>query len=286
MKRLLAGLAVSVSVLCVLGHQAAQATPIATDSFDSYVGDIGGGAGGSGWTSDWAAASSNTQAQSTNILSYSAGAVSVDGGTQSVQHVDDNNNPQVSRSFAPQSGVVYFSLLMQLPTSADNEYVGFHFTDSNNGGLDNTPSAEIGLYGGGGSTGFVRAGVTDPSNNRGLDSEPYTNGDTFFVVGRISDEGPDGTAGEYDRLELFINPTSLTEPPVATRTADRASTMMSLDTFAVRTANFAAGESVVFDELRIGTSYADVVVAVPEPASVVLLMLATTGVAVLVRKRG
>lgn len=71
MKLLLAGLAVSAMTLGVLDQQTTRAALIAADSFDSYAGDIGGGAGGSGWVDSWTAATDNTVAQSTSILSYS-----------------------------------------------------------------------------------------------------------------------------------------------------------------------------------------------------------------------
>ncbi len=253
---LLAGLVCSV---LLLQSVEVQATVLAYESFDTYSGDINNGSGGTGWTDNWATASSNTTAQSSNILSYSAGPVSVLGGAKSVLHTGDNANPQASRFFPTQTSVVYFSLLMQLPASAADEFVGFHFTDSTTGDLNNNPSAEVGLYGGGGSPGFVRAAMYNPGGGRGAVSTSYVNGDIAFVVGRISDEGPNGAAaGEYDRLELFVNPASLTQP-AATVTADYASAMTALDTFAVRTANFAGTESFVFDEVRIGTTYEDVV---------------------------
>ncbi len=231
---------------------------IAYERFDTYSGSIDQGAAGGGWTDEWSAASAHTTAQSTDVLAYGSGAVVVSGGIRSVQHTGDNNNPQVSRSIPSQAGVLYFSLLVQLSTLADDAFVGFHFTDSN-GGLDNTPSLEAGVYGGAGDVGFVRAAVYNASNYRGVDSASYNSGDTVFIVGRISDEGFDPTAGNYDRLELFVNPTTLAEPAAATLAADYVTGLTSLDTFAVRTANFSTGESALFDELRIGTTYASVV---------------------------
>lgn len=227
---------------------------IASDNFETTTGSISDGTSGTGWTGDWSS-SPNTQAQSDEVLEYNAGELHIDGGTKSVIHTTSNGNPQASRSFDEQTGVVYFSLLMRLPATATDEFIGFHFTNSGTGNLDSTPSMELGFY-----PTYVRAGIYNPAGGRNTSSNPYTPGQTVFVVGRISKEGSSGgSADEYDRLELFINPTSLKEPQLATRTVNFASTLTPLDTFAVRTANFVSGESVYFDEIRIGTSYASVV---------------------------
>lgn len=247
---------------------------IALESFDSYSGNIHAGTGGEGWTNNWTAASADTVAQSTEVLSYSNGEVNISGGTHSVLHQASNGNPTLWRSFASQTGPVYFSLLMKLPANATNEFVGFHFTDSEVG-LTNLPSFEVGLFPG--TAGYVRARIYRPNNTFGTDTETFDpRGNTILVVGRISNEGSDASPDVYDKLDLFINPNTIIEP-TPTRTVDFSTALVSpefaglksINTFGFRTANFVAGESVLFDELRIATSYAEAI-GIPEPSSFLL----------------
>ncbi len=258
-------------LLLVLASPSCLADIIATENFDSYSGNIQAGPGGEGWTNNWTASSADTSAQSTEILSYSNGEVNISGGTRSVLHQASNGNPALWRSFTPQSGPIYFSLLMKLPTNATNEFVGFHFTDSSVG-LTNLPSFEVGLFPG--ASGYVRARIYRPNNTFGTDTEVFDpRGSTILVVGRISNEGSDASPDVYDKFELFINPSTIAEP-TPTRAVDFSTALVSpafaglksINTFGFRTANFAIGESVLFDELRIATSYAEAI-GVPEPSS-------------------
>ncbi len=259
--------ALSAGLLALGVQTSVHAGEIASDSFDSYSGSIGGGSGGAGaWTGNWVTAGANSIVQSSNILSYSGGDINVNGGSQSLQHSLDNVNPYASRTFAAQSGVLYFSVLLQMPTTATNEYLGLHFTDSaTNPTQDNSPSLELGIYGTTGGNSFLRAVNYNAAGARGsngtnYEQYPYTNGDTVFVIGRISDEGdinPD--AGVYDRIELFVNPTTAVQPGSATIASNWDTALTSLDTVAWRPANFAGSEAVYLDELRIGTDWASVI---------------------------
>src|SRR5690606_15441115 len=97
-------------------------------------------------------------------------------------------------------------------------------TDSGNGGLDNTPSGEVGLFGGSEMSpdSIVRAAVYRDTGSRSDSSVPYAVGETVFIVGKFSDEGPENpTPGIYDLMELWVNPTTLAEPDVPSASAER-----------------------------------------------------------------
>ncbi len=265
-----------IGLFYFVGNCGLKAAIVVEDNFDSYTGAINGGTGGSGaWTMGWSSMFGSTTAISSSVLSYSAGDIDINGGTRSLQITDNNGNPTLYRKFTPQTGPVYFSFLAQLPLSGlGDQFLGIHFTDSGNGGLDNTPSGEVGLFGGSeiSPDAIVRAAVYRDTGSRTDASVPYAVGETVFVVGKFSDEGIENTTpGIYDLMELWVNPTTFTEPAVPSVSAERdtdagtAVGLTSIDTFAVRTANFSTGqgEIALIDQLVIGTSYASVVGASP-----------------------
>ena len=93
-------------------------------------------------------------------------------------------------------------------------------------------------------------------------------GGTYRLVGKLSKTA----GGNYNRVDLFINPTTATEPatPDATDTAD--SGVAALSVFGVRTFNFDDGDRYQFDDVTVGTTFADVA-GVPEPTTLALLAL-------------
>jgi hypothetical protein len=100
------------------------------------------------------------------------------------------------------------------------------------------------------------------ANQTLLGSPTFAIDTTFLMVMKVSKVG--GSAN-YNQLDFFLNPSSRTEPtlPTLSRTAD--SGQSTLNTFRVRSARLDAGDSYLVDELKIGTTFSDVVV--PEPAA-------------------
>lgn len=82
-------------------------------------------------------------------------------------------------------------------------------------------------------------------------------------------------------MEFFLNPTSLTEPAPTVTDVESAG-FDSFSYFTIRALGIEADDRYFFDELRIGTSFADVVI--PEPSSA-LLGLGAFGLAALRRRR-
>jgi MYXO-CTERM domain-containing protein len=274
---------------CVAGvvaalPSAAFGAVIASDSFESYApgSQLNGQNGGTGFSNGYGVTASKT----TNVtvvsksLSYTGGAVSVDGGSNAVQVAGsaDSNN-LVTRAIPVQTGSpVYFGFLYNT-NSTTEAFLQF--------GLENgstaEPHASVGVQGiagnGGGAEGFF-ARVPNAGNTT-YTSSGLSADTTYYLVGRISKGAGSST---YNVVDLFLNPTSLDESsPTLTATNAAGSGVSQFDNFVLRTARTDAGSLYDFDQLTIGTTFADVVPA-PEPGA--LGVLGVCAVAVGRRRRG
>ena len=207
-------------------------------------------------------------------LSYSRGAVSVDGGNRALELGPDmpgatTNNfadwifEEVS---ADQHDSVWFSFLLQTSETAstaipdiseDRDFFQLHFSADGNQGqsvsvvLDNQTPVVEGL--GGDHIFRARAGsssnVTDTGQNfRTTPDVPQ------FVVGNI-----EAVNGEYETISIFMNPGLPVAP--ATPTAMATFGGVEATTLAQFTARISALEPedvYLLDELIIGESYEDV----------------------------
>jgi hypothetical protein len=256
---------------------------IASDSFESYAAgsQLSGQSGGTGFTNGYSVTAANT-ANVTVVnkhLSYSGGAVSVDGGSNAVQVAGaaDSNN-LVTRTIPAQTGSpLYFGFLYNTSSTAE-AFLQF--------GLENgsaaEPNASVGVQGisgnGGGAEGFF-ARVPNAGNTAFASSGLSAN-TTYFLVGRISKGAGSNT---YNVVDLYVNPTSLDESaPTLTATNAANSGVGTFDNFVLRAARTDAGSLYDFDNLTIGTTFADVVPA-PEPGTLGLLGMVAVGM--LRRKR-
>jgi hypothetical protein len=270
----------------LLAWQPVQASLIAYDSFDTYTSGtaLNSTSGGTGWATNWSTVANVTAATPGSSLSYSNGAVSLSGGPRVAQIGNaSNGDNQASRTFASQTGTLYFSFLFNLNTSlgaSDNDFIQFSLNNDTNiansgsiGDLSNSPGINTFSARIGGTSGGTTAQSTTTIGNS----------TTYFLVGKMSKVSASTT---YNRMDLFINPNSLTEPG----TTDATQTLTSsgntaVSFFTLRTDSIDSTDLYWFDELRIGTTWADVVAA-PEPAAWALLLGGLGMLAVLRRRRG
>ena len=268
----------------------AGAVPIASDTFQSYTPGttVNGQNGGSGFTSAYVSDNPAAVNAATETLSYSSGTVSSVGGSQDLQVVPATtgtvsnagggvDNGTLGRTFAAQSGPVYFSLLLRGNVTSNNEFFQAGLSNATGG----EPALSFGITGGtstAAATFFLRV----PGGNSTTSAVPFNPNQTYLLVGKASVSGANGA--NYDQIDLFVNPSSGTEPTTPTVTRTSSSGLTSLSTLNFRTARFATGNVYSVDNVTLGTTYANVVSA-PEPASAGLIALAGTGLLARRRRR-
>ena len=258
-----------VTVLaCLALSTTARATLIAYDGFESYTSDavLSTNSGGTGWLTNWSSVSSVKVVTTASPIAYTNGAVTINGGTLAAEAADPAGNLGValdnvaSRSFATQTGTVYFSFLFRAESgSGADDFIQF----SLNNDTSITNSGSIGDLSNVSGTNTFASRIGGTSGGSSVNSTTsVSDATTFFLVGKISKT----STGNYNRMELFVNPTTLTEPGVVSATQNADSGTAAISHFTLRISNLETADQYRFDELRIGTTWADVV-AVPEPAT-------------------
>lgn len=211
----------------------------------------------------------------TGGLSYASGAVNVPGGSKNVTitglPAGANNNYAFTNTFAPQSSTVYFAVAMTWTDQQADDFLYFALSDD----FDSSPvvlgnSAGIVINGfGGTNAGQIGGRIRDNSfaNTTQTSAGVIVGNSTStpqYIVGSLSKV----SSTNYNTLKLWVNPTSLTEG-AATLTITRDMGISSgVDTFFFFSgAGNENNETMKFDNISIGTTYADVI-AVPEPAAI------------------
>ena len=266
----------------------ANAALIAYEGFeDNTVGQVldGNGNGGSGWVNDWNilnARASEVTVQS-NTMSYAAGAIEIDGGARMLRYTASEGSIQAigGRNFPTQTGTIYMSFLMQASAndnaSARDDFYQFGLTNSTYTGTGapdiNSPVSAMDRNG----TIQLRSGTSTS-----IDSTIDTGvGNTFFLVLRAEKTDASST---YNDLTLYINPDNAIEGlnTNITTTIDSGLDLSGNAAIAIRKAFLETGDTYLLDEIRIGSTFADVITLVPEPAT---FCLAAVGLGGLRRRR-
>jgi hypothetical protein len=265
----------AAAVLASMSVVPARASLVASDDFEgAAIGNLDGVSTGTGWTTDWASQSFMSVVEvntaGTPTLSYSNGAIQMNGGLRAAQVGNGGAGPidnAFNRAFTAQSDTVYFSLLARQVAGQDSstDFVQWGLTedtDINNSGSFGTAVAADSY------TIFARRRNTSSDVN-GASTTTFTQGTTYLLVGKLSKVSG---STSFNRIRLFINPDSLSEADNAvTSVSDGSIGIESVTSLIGRIARLDANDRILFDNVRVGTSFADVV---PEPASVSLLVLA------------
>lgn len=256
---------ISNCVMALAG--AALAVPataaVVTDNFNAYTANdplngLNGGTGsGINWTSAWTA--TTTPKITAAALEGSLG-VGVSGTS--------NANALATRTFDPQSGTLYASALINISALDSGDFFVFQLSDTATGNVAHT--ASFGIQNNASNTFLTRFGSSNTPNQASSATGASAN-TTYLLVARISKGNTalrDGSNNIiYDKLDLWVDPTSEASPLATTLnlSSTAKATLTQLQTLNIRTVDFADTVTLRFDDVRIGTTFAEVV---PEPASV------------------
>lgn len=273
-------------IACTALASAAQAALLLQENFDGL--NTGNLNGQNGWTAK------SGVSVAPGGLSYSAGSLTVSGGANRVESTligSGSADYLATKGFAAQSSDVWFSFTLRIDTSdqppttfGNGPRFWFWVSDTTDISTGVTGSVTDNNTGNKNLSSEIRLTSTPTANSSGV----IVTDSVYFLVARLSKDGGATLANAYDRLELWVNPTS-TSIGAATISSDApasASFTGGIANFGLTTLSTAA--DLQWDNLRIGTTRADVVdvYAIPEPASFAALAgLAGLGLAATRRRR-
>jgi hypothetical protein len=250
----------------LVAHAPASAQLIAYDGFNYTPGNLDGLNGGSGWTTDgWSSAAPSAQV-TTGSLTPTVPDLLTSGNSISTVGLNGNSTRALNTTLGTASGTVWASVLIQRTSNTVDDSVG----GMTLGGV---------FVGDGGSGVFRIADAGAPSGLLSPSQESTISvmkGRTYLLVLQI-----DATlATGNPTLNLYVDPTpGATDPgtPAVTRSD---LTVTDIDQISL----VYQGGDYLFDEVRVGNSYADVVPVTPAAEPAGLLAAAAVG-AWLLRRR-
>jgi hypothetical protein len=257
--------ALAVGLCAILGLPSlASASIIASDDFNADpIGNLNGATGGTGWAAAWVATDGVAPA---NVADYSGDRkvnVTLTGTTTSVS---------ASRRTSPIAQTFYATFTIRHTPSGTGTWGG-----NNTFGLIlsdlTTPNATVatnvlnfGLRPVGGNQFCVRGGTGTPVATNSAGGLVVANTDYKLVAKMIY------TSGRFDRIDLWINPTSLVEPA----SSDAACSLVAgtgvtaVNSVYFRQAANETDDAWRLDKLMLATAWSDVVPPATPPPSITL----------------
>jgi hypothetical protein len=299
MQRAKTAILVAAFLACLAGSTAAEAGVIAVEDFESYAVSGSteqwavdnpttppGPTGGSGWSGAWnvdqdTALDSYTPPLGLFVRSggmdYTGGTVSVDGGEKRLEFL--------SRT----SGVSQIFITRQLPAQNDTVYLGFTFRGHNidddflQVGFDDTGAIEdeeVYIASVVFTGGEIRSRAGRATGGQQIKAADYADDTLYQLVLKLW-KSSGNTADNYDRVTLWVDPTSTVESGGTTAASNTG--YAAVDYFNIRRYNIDTGNAFEIDNLRIADTYAEALV--PEPATLALLALGAGALAARRRRR-
>ena len=275
MKRL--PLAVLATGVCALIVQNAGATLLFSDGFNYTVGDdLGAGTTTPTWTAT-ATATSYMSIGNAN-LTYSP-LTDLGGSSLTLNSGNSAGVPAYATlSSSVTSGSLYYSFLIEcttLPTS--NSYLT-GLTPSTHLGLNGSGSDAIDLYAKNSGAGWV-LGERTTGVSASYESTVLSLGTTYYAVLKYTFGATTSTA------QLFLSPVpGNSEPGTATVTLTGTANVADVSAVGFKAQTATSVGNFVFDDLRVGTTWADVTPA-PEPTTLALAGMGILGLVLARRNR-
>ena len=247
------GLKLAISFLASISFTSPiRASIIAEDTFSYASGEVNNQSDGQGWSGAWSGVISLTEI-------VQPGAVRING----------NHGAALTRALSSTVNLdsVFISFLIRPESNfTSNDFLAVWLDNKTNG--DHTAVPNLGIKADQGGTGTL-----DFMSRFAIGREAYssiaTPGATYLIVGQLL-KSVGGTANRYDRFRLWVNPSASEANSWDAQAIINAGSISSFNRVGFRTAYLSPGESALIDDLRIGTSFADVVNSVPEPSAYLL----------------
>lgn len=247
-------------LLAAVACSSAQAGLLTYEGFDYPAGSsLDNQSGGTGWDANWGQflGGAGAQTVASPSLADPSGLLVTTANRTSSTTTNFSGRYPLLPGYGTAGSSIYYSLLIQPDSTPDvDDYYGLQLF-SNNGGSD----LFIGK-GGSALTYRLESGIlaSDSTTSAAL-------GQPVLLVVRV-DFNPSGVVADPETFRLYVNPTPGAAEPL-TADATLSFNLGSQNGLAFNSGN---GASISFDELRIGTDYASVTPAIPEPAAMGLLL--------------
>lgn len=264
--------------LCGLVGASLPGALVLYDDFDGYTagtvnGDTGLADTGS-YSGNWAGDTAGGVATFETGAGLSYPGMTTTDGVLQIQRSSGSfagfYNARIDPAGGAGNSALYFSGLINVSAGTEGVRFGLDLSDDTTkerrSEIGFTAAGNAAIWNSGEPTDFDDAGLAPVATSSGT----YGFGTTYLLVGKIEDAS--NWAGSNDRVSLWLNPVDGVEGNnAALLTAEVGfnglfPTNSNISQFALQAGTQSAGNTVQFDELRIGTTFADVVTVVPEPS--------------------
>ena len=270
-----------IGALCLL-FQSAYANLLLEDGFNYPTGSLGGATPANG---PWTGGSANILVTSPSLTYSGLADTANPGNAVTVTAAAGGTTKANFTGTAVTSGSIFYSFLAEctlLPT-ANNYLTALDASGGAPGGSSDPLSVYVGQSVAGSA---FRIGVRHQGNGSGA---TYTTNNTSFVLNKVNlfvVEYTFNPATGDDAVSLFVNPTPGGNQPVADVTVSGGTDAANLQVVGLKANSGNTAGTWIFDTVRIGDSWADVMpAATPEPSTCALAGLALAGLAVWRRAR-
>ena len=223
--------------------QAAPSGLVAYDGFAYAVGQpIAGQNGGTGWTGAWTSETSGTVVASSLVASAPADTLSTTGAKITVGASNGPSSRTLSQTLGADGTTIWSGVLMKLDFPGQYDWSRFTIGDLSIQAYSNLDDWSATASNGFGTYYFNQSFA------------PAVTGNTYFLVVK---QTFNVTSGQ-DNVQIYLNPTPGTEPSVGSALVNTTIDSQYLNTFSTIRLTASYNSAASFDEVRLGTTYADV----------------------------